>query len=255
MPFQLSTSTLNFDLNIPSIWTCDLNQINLSRFHLSIKNLSAHPSLSTAERFKANRYVSPQLTVRYLLKRILLRQILSHYTGIFPKHIVFEKSQYGRPALNFCALSPPSLHGNFHFNLSDVGGKIIYCFYKNNIGVDLEYLYRKNNFEKLALRFLHPEEYSHFETQNNEMQKRQLFYHYWIRKEAYLKYLAVGLSGGLSSFSVKKLENQFVFCDLHLPWKDYVSCICLKRSPEWSTERQNKLSSQYFDINRQLVEI
>ena len=64
------------------------------------------------------------------------------------------------------------------------------------LGVDIEKK-TPREYERLARRFFHPEEYAFLEEKEFSQ-----FFLIWTAKESYLKYTGEGLGGGLSSFSV-----------------------------------------------------
>lgn len=122
-------------------------------------------------------------------------------------------------------------HGKPHFNSFDVrfsvshSGRFWGCLMGfDECGFDMEdMLNRKiHNYEALAKRFFNQNEYRY-------VLKNGLtgFMDIWIRKEAYIKYLGVGLSYGLNNFSVldacgtlKNTVNEANFKEINLEQVD-----------------------------------
>ena len=80
---------------------------------------------------------------------------------------------------------------------------------KNPIGVDIERVRKNLDYLALAKRFFAPTEYNAIEMLSFEKQI-DAFYRCWTRKEAFIKATGLGLSFGLSNFTVdisEKLES------------------------------------------------
>ena len=119
----------------------------------------------------------------------------------------------------------PFIPGWNSFNISHSGEIVAFAYKNGNIGIDLEKR-DKINYEEM-LEYLHPEEQK-FISVSEQMQ--QTFFEIWVKKEAILKALGVGLMDGLAEFSC---INQSVFHEgnewhFHPIWvhSDYVCYIC-----------------------------
>lgn len=77
-------------------------------------------------------------------------------------------------------------------------GEYWMCVFSNNpVGIDLQRKDTKNNGEKIARRFFHPEEVAFLEEH-----QWGAFFDVWAAKESYLKYTGRGIAGELGTFSV-----------------------------------------------------
>jgi len=121
---------------------------------------------------------------------------------INPEKIEFHYTEKGKPYL-----AKTNNHLQLHFNVSHSEDYIIYGISKNLIGVDLEYINHKTNCQELAKRFFCPNEH---EIISNlpKCDKYRAFYLAWTSKEAYLKAIGTGLSGGLDSIEVDLLLQE-----------------------------------------------
>ncbi|MDH5518385.1 MAG: 4'-phosphopantetheinyl transferase superfamily protein [Gammaproteobacteria bacterium] len=131
---------------------------------------------------------------RYLLSHVACRQILSRYTQLAASEIVYRKNDYGKPYLNH--------NSPIRFNLSHSHNLAVIAISAHaEIGVDLEYMERKNDWAKLARRFFSAEEIEDLFQQQQENQRTR-FFQLWTRKEAFIKALGSGLSTPLNTFNV-----------------------------------------------------
>lgn len=146
--------------------------------------------LSERESEKAERFYKEQDRIRCRVVYILLRQILSLYTGEAPERISIALTEKGKPYME--GESSP------YFNFSHSGDRVLFAFSsRGQVGVDLEL---KKGFRELeglikmccSLREVHA--LSQLET---EQEKQELFYQYWSSKEAYLKGTGTGITASL----------------------------------------------------------
>ena len=120
---------------------------------------------------------------------------MSRYLLCDPKHIHFEYGKYGRPGV---------VGGGVSFNVSHSGDILVIAIMKGaDIGVDVELEGREADTEALVTRYFHPEERSRYDDIGNPMLKNEFFLRLWSCKEAYLKMLGLGLSGGLDSIDIR----------------------------------------------------
>lgn len=115
-----------------------------------------------------------------------------------------------------------------YFNISDSYDLKAVAIGEREVGVDIEKI-RKANLS-VSKRFTQTEREYILE---QDSQKR--FFEVWTRKEAYLKYKGVGLSGGLDSFDVfdlsEKVKTFFI--------GDYVITVCSKE--DYKLEVKNEI--------------
>jgi 4'-phosphopantetheinyl transferase len=156
--------------------------------------------LSVDEQGKAARFRFDLHRNRFVTGRGTLREILAEQGKCGPGSIRFAENHLGKPSI----VAPTTLQ-DLRFSVSgseDTGGV---AFARNiAVGFDLEHVPTVNKITTLdsiaAQRFTRHE--------YRDLQKRREgdfvrhFYMLWTAKEAYLKGLGIGLSGGLDSFSV-----------------------------------------------------
>lgn len=144
-----------------------------------------------------------------LYSALLVRMKLVELTGISNSNLSFSTLSNQKPVL----LSDI----NYNFNFSHTHNAILCGIsYSKNIGVDIEKL-RKIPSEIIDSSF-HLDEKKHvLASKSPEI----AFYEIWTQKEAYTKYLGIGLNDDLASLNTKhpKLQSHF------LTWK-YNEYIC-----------------------------
>ncbi|MBE9222237.1 4'-phosphopantetheinyl transferase superfamily protein [Cyanobacterium stanieri LEGE 03274] len=165
-----------------------LNTNNFSSDLTYFKSLLSPDELDKIERFK-NKLQGD----RTCIARANLRIILSKHLNINPDKIIFNYNQKGKPFLKD--------YSNLYFNLSHTDNWIIYGISNQLIGVDIENISKQVKFKQLAQRFFCPSEYALIDQVKPE-NEAQLFYTFWTAKEAYLKAIGEGLSGGLDSIEL-----------------------------------------------------
>jgi 4'-phosphopantetheinyl transferase len=127
-----------------------------------------------------------------------MRGALSLWAGRAPAQWEFALNEYGKPHL-----ANPPLNANVRFNLSHTNGLAVLALACNReLGVDVEYLGRKETNADIAERFFAPEEVLDFIAQP-EHQKSARFLEYWTLKESYIKAIGMGLSCPLESFAFR----------------------------------------------------
>jgi 4'-phosphopantetheinyl transferase len=155
--------------------------------------------LSEDEIIRANRYHFPEHKRRFLAARGFLRETLGLYLAISPEKIEFVYSKRGKPSIN----------SHLQFNLSH-SDEMAVCglTLTSRIGVDLEKMRSMKDLNSLTKRFFCAKEHELIE---KSVEKEKLFFQLWTAKEAYLKALGTGISGGLDRVEVGldplKLDN------------------------------------------------
>ncbi len=143
----------------------------------------------------------------FILTRGILRIILSKYLDITPQEIIFNYSEKGKPYIE------TSLNQNeIQFNLSHSENLVLYAITKQSqIGIDIEKIRDNCNVTSLAKRFFTPNEYQIIK-ELNDQKKYQIFFQTWTLKEAYLKAIGLGLSGGLDSLliDINSLDSDLI---------------------------------------------
>jgi 4'-phosphopantetheinyl transferase len=147
-----------------------------------------------------------------------------------PVDIAFESNSHGKPRL-----ANRDLGRLVSFNVSHTAGLALIAIARSEIGVDVEHRRDDAVADELPTRY--------FATAEREQIMRvrgaarvAARVGLWVRKEAYLKAIGDGLSGGLDSFSVtlapQQLVNGWQIVELDVP-PDYAAAIAAPGS-EWS---------------------
>jgi 4'-phosphopantetheinyl transferase len=153
--------------------------------------------LSADERVRADRFVYDRDRIRFTAAHAQLRRLLAGYVQRPASSLLFHTEGNGKPALS----GEPSVR----FNLSHSHNLALLAVARGyELGVDIERIRPISDGiaerffaepEREALRALPPQE------------RLPGFYSCWTRKEAFLKGIATGLSGGLDSFAVSLLQQ------------------------------------------------
>jgi 4'-phosphopantetheinyl transferase len=156
------------------------------------------PQLLPAEEWDlSRRFEQPAKARAFVLRRILLRQLLARYAACRPLEISYQAGERGKPR----ALGAAQGIG---FSVSSAASRVLFAFVPQaEVGVDIEALHWRPGLEAVAQRYFNPVERAQLGAASEESRPRQ-FFHLWTRKEAEAK-----LSGeGLASFdSFKALQS------------------------------------------------
>ena len=184
---------LTLDDNEVHIWRTDICQ-------LSPELVASYlPLMSEQEQQRNRRFRSEQSRVADMITRVFARTVLSHYADIEPADWTFSQGEHGKPEVSNKGI-------NLRFNLSH-SSKMVACAVSRShaIGLDIEYIKRKNDVLAIADRyFSKPELNALFSLPVDQQQDR--FFDYWTLKEAYIKADGRGISLGLANFSFT-IEN------------------------------------------------
>ncbi|MGK7941237.1 MAG: 4'-phosphopantetheinyl transferase superfamily protein [Crocosphaera sp.] len=172
---------------------------NLQQSSLNIKN--GFKILNQEEKIKAQKFHFEQHQQRFIIARSTLKRILSLYLSLPPETIEFQYSDHGKPQL-VDHLNNKQLQ----FNLSHSQDLAIYAitpYYL--IGVDVEYVRPMRDAENIAKRFFSAQEFQRINSLS-PVNKNKEFLTLWTAKEAYLKAIGKGLSGGLETVEISSYE-------------------------------------------------
>lgn len=146
--------------------------------------------LSTDERARAERFCFQKDRDRFVAARGLLRIILGRYLNFEPRQLRFCCGVHGKPAL-----VPESGVEELSFNLSHSHELALYAVARSRrIGLDLEYLRADLTVDRIAERYFSQRENVLLRSLPASV-RREAFFSFWTRKEAYIK--ACGGSLGL----------------------------------------------------------
>lgn len=132
------------------------------------------------------RYQFWQDRQRSLLGHLLSRYAIIQEYALTNKEIQIRRHAYGKPYIKD--------YSQIHYNISHSGEWVVVAIGRSPIGIDVEN--RREDWDLIGKRvFSESEKYW---SQNSYKRKAIL----WTIKEAYVKYLGIGLSKSLNSFSI-----------------------------------------------------
>ena len=160
--------------------------------------------LNDQERQKADTYTRPELQKKYVKTRGVLRKILASYLDIESEYIDIKTGDYGKPYL---------AKGSVNFNLSHTGNKFVLAVGNvGDMGIDLEQHRDRKNLSGLVGKCFSEEESIYWHSLS-DMQKTQMFFRFWVRKEAFVKAVGRGIALGLEHCVVDP-ESQACFLNI-----------------------------------------
>lgn len=236
---SISLSPLFLSVNDVHIFYGDTD--NFFNFLSYFKNI-----LSDDEIRKAESFYKQEGKDRAVISRGLLRVILSQYLAIEPKKIKFIYNQKGKPDVDAKINSI-----KIKFNLSHKNQYVIYGFSLVNIGIDLEFIDNNKKLLPIAKRFFTPEEYQYLKQLDNPKQT-EIFYQFWTKKEAYLKAIGEGLSGGLNTINfLTNNHGQWEINNFYLT-DNYLGACGIVNS--FIALKDNKKSNYYtLELSREII--
>ena len=165
-----------------------INNIDLPQFY---------KHLCEVERLRAERYHFADDQRHFIFRHGLLRILLSSYLNIEPSEVQINHNENGKPFLG-------NIQGKdtIQFNLSHSKGMVLVAFIRGRrIGVDIELMQPMKDMDAIVKDFFSATEQAAYKRLPMS-QRMEGFYNCWTRKEAFLKALGDGLSGGLDTFDV-----------------------------------------------------
>jgi 4'-phosphopantetheinyl transferase len=209
------------------VWNASLQQTDFTITHLQ-------SLLSTEEVARVERLHFEKDRRHWIVARGLLRILVGRYLKVDPRQIHFGYNPYGKPVVE----DHPQAHV-FQFNLSHSSELVLYAFTQfRHIGIDVEHMRPKVDYERLAHYHFSPYEYTVF--CSLPIHVRQLaFFQCWTRKEAYLKARGRGLTLPLDQFDVafqpgepaallcSREVNRWSLHELHLE-QEYVGTLAVE---------------------------
>jgi 4'-phosphopantetheinyl transferase len=155
--------------------------------------------LSLDEVDRSDRFLRDGDRDRYVFAHGVLRRILAASCGCDSGALAFDLGDHGKPFL----ADPLAGSEAIEFNLSHSGDLVLIgvtsCC---PLGVDVERLSRKVEFEDLSDRFFSPEEAEAIRLHPEE-ERRRVFFDTWVCKEAFIKAVGDGLTMPLDSFAIR----------------------------------------------------
>jgi 4'-phosphopantetheinyl transferase len=151
--------------------------------------------LSDEERAQLQRFSVDSPRRLHLVARALQRTVLSRFVPVVaPRDWRFGRGDSGRP------LIAPDHAVELDFNIAHTNGMVAMAVGRGlRVGIDVEAFARRRNLE-IARRYFSVREIAGLHALPPEEQPRR-FLELWTLKEAYLKAIGTGISGGLGSMT------------------------------------------------------
>ena len=179
-----------FSHNQVHLWKVPLNQTTQELDLLG-------QALASDERARAERFHFERDRRRFIAARGQLRMILSRYTGVHPRALVFAYGARGKPSLKE---APDATWPRF--NLTHSGELALVAVAQDrNVGVDVEEIHSIHALERIAQQFFSPRENAQL-LAVPKARRLEAFFRCWTLKEAYLKATGDGLWRPTDTFDV-----------------------------------------------------
>jgi 4'-phosphopantetheinyl transferase len=193
-------SLTNSNINLPSIYLVkttksfideifrEFSQIGLEDkkihiWYVKIEEKYAHQLfsfLSNDEKIKAQSFKFIDIKNKFIFCRGILRKLLSLYLDCNPKNLEFNYSVYGKPSLD-------NKRTGLYFNISHSKTFSVYVFTKiGEIGADIEYIRPLKYINEMGKRLFTEKGLTTFRNLNS-IDKVQVYFCHWTKKEAYFK--------------------------------------------------------------------
>ncbi|MFH1726104.1 MAG: 4'-phosphopantetheinyl transferase superfamily protein [Elusimicrobiota bacterium] len=160
-------------------------------------------TLAPDERSRASRLRREVGAKRFLVARAVLRAILARYAGSSPESLAFRYTRNGKPELASHGRRAP-----IAFSVAHSGDRALFAVTAGPaIGVDIERVRRKLDFEEIVRRHFSTAEIKTLRGLPDD-RRREAFFVYWTRKEAVLKATGEGLTYPLDRVEVPWLPGK-----------------------------------------------
>ena len=173
------------------IWNIDFNE---SEYYLYLSLYA----LISSEQDRVDKFKRFEDKISFIITHISLKILLFVYTDISIEKIKYKFNNYGKPSLDD--------KYNINYNISYSYKKAVIALSKNIIGIDIEYINKKFQYEEISKLVLSEKEILKV---NNSSFKFRSFYSLWTRKEAFLKALGVGLNDNLKALDVCNINKNY----------------------------------------------
>lgn len=148
--------------------------------------------LSEPERDRVARKRRPEDRETLVLAYAMHRLLLSCWLHVDAMQVPIGRDAEGRPLVHDSMLATSLSHTH--------GGVAIAIGSNGPVGIDIEAIVRPSSLDDIAAQICHPLESSALGTLSTELRQAELL-RLWVRKEAYLKAVGVGLAWEMSSFA------------------------------------------------------
>ncbi|MES2787283.1 MAG: 4'-phosphopantetheinyl transferase superfamily protein [Pseudomonadota bacterium] len=154
----------------------------------------AYDLLASDEKARAACFAFAVHRRRFVAARAALREVLGVQLDLDARDLVFRYTPEGKPEL--------ADHPGLQFSVSHSADLCLIAVARGvRVGIDIEAMAGNQAQMQEVIRSFHPVEREALNSIDPALRKRA-FYRCWVRKEAFLKALGVGLGGGLKRFHV-----------------------------------------------------
>lgn len=154
--------------------------------------------LSAEEIERAKVYKFPVDQHRFILGRGLLKYLLAKYLDLQIQDIQIRYSLWGKPCIR--------QKGQLYFNISHSGDYALYAFTRYyEVGIDLEYINVNIPLDDIISSIASKEDLAYSKTLEKQEQVN-MFFKYWVYKEAFLKANGKGWLSEEKTLSVKEIS-------------------------------------------------
>lgn len=162
-----------------------------------------------------------QKLLSLLGRRLLYRIVLEEYgTDLSLEQEPLAAEPLGKPYLRS--------HRDIFFNISHSEARVVCAVGSVPLGIDIQYhrTVQPERLDRMAVRFLSPRE---LEQYREASRKAESFYHFWTKKESYLKYTGEGIRRNLGELAYEGCR----FLPLQMP-SGWSGMLCVPE--EWAGE-------------------
>lgn len=157
--------------------------------------------LSPDEHARAERFITPLLTHRFITAHGVLRHLLGQYLEMKPEELAFQNGVHGKPVIG------ADFSKQISFNLSHSEGLAVYAFASHRkVGVDIEKIHPIPEVDEIAANYFSPIEQITLMRLPKE-EKLTRFFRFWTCKEAVLKAAGYGFGFPARNFTVDLTET------------------------------------------------
>ena len=167
--------------------------------------------LDTSERARAERFRRSMDRTRYVSTRAHVRHLLAAYSRLRPDELTLTTTDDGKPMV-----AGGNAARSLRFNVSHSGAMSAIAVSHRDVGVDIEEIQSAFPWRPIADEFFSPSEVSALDHVASA-ERARAFFDCWVRKEAYLKALGIGLRRTTNSFTVPVLQAVGAVADLDRP--------------------------------------
>ncbi|MCK4840339.1 MAG: 4'-phosphopantetheinyl transferase superfamily protein [Methylococcales bacterium] len=158
--------------------------------------------LNDEEIERAGRFTRTELKNKYIKTRGILRKILAHYLNIEPQKIEIKIGEFGKPYVS---------NKSLFFNLSHTANQFVIAVSNvSELGVDMEICRVRKSMTGLVEKCFAEIERDYWHSLADE-QKINMFFQFWVKKEAFVKAVGRGIALGLDQCVINpEQQTQFL---------------------------------------------